>query len=121
MKKTIFIITVILAILSITLYQTDNSQKEFLIDNANTNKLEKISDNTFIIDSLDGYYTEKTISFQPDSSYTIICWGDRNSLLWYIRKDKMIHVSIPYNRYKNIDVDTDVRLMCAFYQNLYIR
>lgn len=92
--------------------QTEESQKEFLIDNVE--KMERISDNSFVIKKLGGYYTEKSISFQSDSSFTIICWGDRNSFLWNIFKDNKITLSIPYNRYKGKNVDTDVRLVEVF-------
>lgn len=92
--------------------QTEKSQKEFLIDNVD--KLKKVSDNSFVIENLDGYYTEKSISFQSDSSFTIICWGNRNSFWWDIRKDKRITVSIPYDRYKGKNVDIDVKLVEAF-------
>lgn len=91
---------------------TEKSQKEFIINNID--KFEKLSDNSFVIEKLDGYYTEKTISFQTDSSFTIICWGDRNSILWYLKKDKKITVSIPYDRSKNENVDIDVKLMNVF-------
>lgn len=92
--------------------QPENYQKEFLIDNVD--KMKKISDSSFVIENLDGYYTEKSISFQSDSSFTIICWGDRNSFWWNMRKDKHIEVSIPYNRYKSKNIETDIRLLDAF-------
>lgn len=86
--------------------QTEKSQKEFLIDNVN--KLEKVSDNSFVIENIDGYYTEKSISFHSDSSFTIICWGDRNSFWWNIKKDKNITVSIPYDRYKGKNLELKI-------------
>jgi hypothetical protein len=92
--------------------QSEKYQKEFLIDNVN--KIEKVSENSFVIENLDGYYTEKSISFQSDSFYTIICWGDRNSFWWNIRKDKKIDVSIPYDRYKGKNVNIDVKLISVF-------
>jgi hypothetical protein len=92
--------------------QSETSQKEFLIDNVD--KMEKVSETSFVIENLDGYYTEKSISFQSDSSFTVICWGDRNSFWWNIRKDKKITVSIPYDRYKGKNVDIDVKLVGVF-------
>jgi hypothetical protein len=92
--------------------QSETSQKEFLINNVD--KMEKVSENSFVIENLDGYYTEKSISFQSDSSFTIICWGDRSSFLWNIRKDKKITVSIPYDRHKGKNVDIDVKLVGVF-------
>ena len=102
------------AMLAVVFYscQAETSHKEFLIDNVD--KIEKVSETSFVIENLDGYYTEKSISFQLDSSFTIICWGDRNSFLWNIMKDKKITVSIPYDRYKDKNVDIDVKLVSVF-------
>jgi predicted oxidoreductase (fatty acid repression mutant protein) len=111
--RTLYFFYAMLAVV-LSSCQSETSQKEFLIDNVC--KMEKVSETSFVIENLDGYYTEKSISFQSDSSFTIICWGDRNSFLWNIRKDKKITVSIPYDRYKGKNVDIDVKLV-GVYQN----
>jgi predicted oxidoreductase (fatty acid repression mutant protein) len=111
--RTLYFFYAMLAVV-LSSCQSETSQKEFLIDNVY--KMEKVSETSFVIENLDGYYTEKSISFQSDSSFTIICWGDRNSFLWNIRKDKKITVSIPYDRYKGKNVDIDVKLV-GVYQN----
>ena len=90
----------------------EKSEKKFFIDNMN--ELERVSDDSFVIENLDGYYSEKSIIFHSDSSYTIICWGDRSSFWWDIKKDKIITSSIPYDRYKGKNVDLDVRLVDVF-------
>jgi predicted oxidoreductase (fatty acid repression mutant protein) len=111
--RTLYFFYAMLAVV-LSSCQSETSQKEFLIDNVY--KMEKVSETSFVIENLDGYYTEKSISFQSDSSFTIICWGDRNSFLWNIRKDKKITVSIPYDRYEGKNVDIDVKLV-GVYQN----
>ncbi len=45
-----------------------------------------------------------------DSTYQIVFWGDRNSKLWDFKLDKSITVTIPYNRYKNKNVNLDVQV-----------
>lgn len=111
-KKLINIITNISIILFFSSCDMERYEKEFMIDNVH--KLKKVSDNSFVIENLDGYYTEKSISFQSDSSFTIICWGDRNSFWWNIRKDKKITVSIPYDRYKGKNIHLDLEILKKF-------
>lgn len=89
--------------------ETDDSYKEMIIDNAS--ELNKIDSNTFVLEDLDGYYTEISVSFYTDSSFHIICWGDRNSYRWPFKKDRSISVDVPYNRYKGTNVETDVKLI----------
>lgn len=92
--------------------KTEARHKQFILDNVGMFK--KVSENSFVAENLKGYYTEISISFQTDSSFTIILWGDRNSIIWDIIKDKKISVSLPYDRHKGKNVDLDVRLMSAF-------
>lgn len=95
--------------------QTENSHKQFFVDNVEL--AEKYSENIFIIDSLDSYYTEKSLRFLDDSSFVIICWGNRDSFWWNIRKDKKISVSIPFDRHKGKNVDLDIKLIELFHPN----
>ncbi len=93
----------------IFLYQTEEQYKKLIITNADS--LEKFNDNIYTVKINNNYYSEITISLHSDSSFTIICWGNRNSFLWDLRKDKAITVSIPYRRYKGENVDLDVKLI----------
>lgn len=88
---------------------TDNNKKEILINNCES--LEKINDNTFVVENLEGYYDKISIVFHSDSSYTMVCWGDRDSYLWNFMRDDVITVDIPYNRYKGINVEQDIKLI----------
>jgi hypothetical protein len=58
------------------------------------------------------YYTDITLRLldSNDSTYQIVFWGDRNSKLWDFKLDKSITVTIPYNRYKNKNVNLDVQV-----------
>lgn len=112
-NKTLLILGSIIAFAAlffyIFLYQTEEQYKKLVITNADS--LEKVNDNIFIVKIDNSYYSEISVSLHSDSSYTIICWGNRKSLLWDFRKDKAITVSIPYRRYKGGNVDLDVKLI----------
>ncbi|MFA5207439.1 MAG: hypothetical protein WC428_02165 [Candidatus Paceibacterota bacterium] len=58
------------------------------------------------------YYTDITLRLLDtnDSTYQIVFWGDRDSKLWDFKLDKPITVTIPYNRYKNKNVNLDVKV-----------
>jgi hypothetical protein len=107
------------------LVSCDNSQtffKKKLIDNydrgyfycTDSNNLDNPNSCVYILDSLPGYYTELTLSFHSDSSYTITAWGKRDSFMWPILGDKQIHSSVPYDRYKGKSVDLDIKLINKF-------
>lgn len=70
-KLLLFVSTVIAVVLSSC--QTDKSEKEFILNNSS--KMQKVSENSFVVENLEGYYTAKSIYFHGDSSYTIVCWG----------------------------------------------
>jgi len=58
------------------------------------------------------YYKDITLRLldKSDSTYQIIFWGDRESILWDFKLDKDVRVTIPYNRYKDKDVALDVQV-----------
>lgn len=103
------IIVSILILVSFFSCRSEKNEKEFFIDNID--KVEKFSDDFFIIDSLSGFYNEKTIMITSDSSFVIVCWVDRNSFWNNIISDKMIQVDIPYSRYKEKDIEIDLKLL----------
>lgn len=109
MGKIVYILSLSLLFCSC---KTDNQEKLFLIENVD--KFIKLSNGSFIIKNLEGYHDEKTLTLHVDSSYTIVCWGKRESIWWGFRKDKVITVSIPYNRSKGENVDLDVKLFEKF-------
>lgn len=102
----------LLSVLLLTSCQKEKRCKNLLLNNSD--KVRMVSDNQFILENLDGYYEEVTLSFQTDSSYVIICWGDRKSFWWDFIRDEKIVVSIPYNRYKGKNVELDVKIIDTF-------
>jgi len=90
-------------------YNRKNSSKNFIIENVD--RIEVLDSDYYEIDSLKGYYTDVTIKFKSDSSYTVIYWGDRNSWLWDFKSDYFYTVDVPYNRSKGIDVSKDIKLL----------
>jgi len=59
----------------------------------------------------DSYYTDMTIKLKSDSSYVVIFWGNRKSIMWDIRKDYYFTVEIPYNRSIGKDVSKDITIL----------
>ena len=124
MKKAIIIIYTVITFVLIVLILfpiIENSDfvkskfKDYIIErNDHNTRLccdsEGVYSNTF----KDGYYTNITINLyttKTDSSYYVVFWGDRNSILWNIIKDYNFSVDIPYNRYKGKDVTKDLKIL----------
>lgn len=84
----------------------DSSAKQYVIDNYF--KFENVSNDNFQpsknLKTKDlFYYTDVTLRIISDSTYQIICWGDRNSILWYFKLDKQIVVTMNYGDITNQD------------------
>jgi hypothetical protein len=114
-KKRILIILTILLVLSFSVilynYYSDNRKyKDYIIENIDCVYKTDINGKYYKMDLHNKYYTDISIEIYPDSSYRVIYWGDRDSWMWDYRTDHYFHVDIPYKRYKNKDVDKDVKL-----------
>lgn len=97
----------------------ENKYKYILIDKMHYTFI--LTENIVILENLDGYYGEVSFTLTDDSSYVMVLWGDRESLWWNIRKDKVILVDVPYDRYKGRNVDLDVELISEFNENIKVR
>ncbi len=87
-------------------FMGDSSAKQYVIDNYF--KFENVSNDNFQpsknLKTKDlFYYTDVTLRIISDSTYQIICWGDRNSILWYFKLDKQIVVTMNYGDITNQD------------------
>jgi len=87
---------------------TENECKNYIIKHKN--EIVSYKDNNFRIEKCNlNYYTNITLKFYPkDSSYYVIFWGNRNSILWNTRLDKHFYIDIRYNKYKNIEKDIEI-------------
>lgn len=90
----------------------DNDYKETLLNQMDDSFI--LSDKIVYLENIEGYYTDISFSLLSDSSYVMILWADRNSIWWHLRKDKIINVDVPYNRYKGKNVDLDIQLIKKF-------
>ena len=103
------IITTILCIFNIN---THNKSKNFIIRNKDKIKhVENCDFSYYVIDSLQGYYTDITIKLEDDSKYTVIFWGDRESWLWNYKLDYYFTEDLIYNKYNNKDISKDVEII----------
>lgn len=106
-----YIIAIILLFIAILNYRGDDYYKKYVIDNIENGKFH--SENTSYLDSLDGYYDTISIS-SSDSTYVIVCWGNRNSFWWNLRRDKIISCTILFKRFSGDNVDLDVKIIKEF-------
>jgi len=103
----------------------NSKYKDCIIKNSERLKLSEpysLNDTTFEMYLKDSYYTDMTIKLKSDSSYLVIFWGNRKSIMWNIRKDYFFSVDIPYNRSVGKDVSKDIKIleMCKFSEvNVY--
>jgi hypothetical protein len=91
-------------------FLTDKAIKKYVLAHKEMIKKE---DNLLVIPSTDfKYYKDITLRILDpvDSTYQIVFWGDRESILWRFKLDKMVRATIPYNRYKDKNVDLDVQV-----------
>ena len=94
----------------------DNSYKDYILDHADQITKDESDDGAkyYRIDITESsYYTDITIRQLDDSSYTAVFWGDRESFLWDFRLDHDFTIDVPYNRYKNKNVERDVKILEA--------
>jgi hypothetical protein len=92
-------------------FLTDKGMKKYVL--SHKEMLKKEENNLLMIPSTDyKYYKDITLRLldSADSTYQIVFWGDRESILWRFKLDKHITVSIPYNRYKGKDVNLDTQV-----------
>lgn len=84
----------------------------YLIKNENNIERDLPCENCFYVKDFNdkNYYTDMSISVSNDSSYIIILWGNRNHIMYEHKKDVIVTIDIPYNRYKGKDVAKQVRL-----------
>ena len=93
---------------------SDRQCKKYIISHADD--LRRSKQNPFIlrIDSLElDYYQDATIRYS-DESYSIVFWGNRESFLWKVRRDKYFVMDIPYWKSKNLTTKDDETLIEIF-------
>jgi len=99
-------------VLNLSLFKSENDLKDYVIKHKSEIYKSENLDNHFKIDSCEySYYTDISITLKGDSTYFVIFWGDRESYLWFLKKDTYFTVDIPYNRYENNDVEKDVKII----------
>lgn len=94
---------------SLLLGNRDDYWKDYVIKNKEKIYFDKMG--VFVIDSIDGYYTDLSIRITGDSSYSVMVWGDRESYLWNLKKDYSFDTDIPHIRFKGFDVSKDIELL----------
>ena len=57
------------------------------------------------------YYKKITIQVMDKHTYNVICWGDRNSILWDFKKDKIFYVDVDYNKSQKIKTGKDLAIL----------
>lgn len=84
----------------------------YLIKNEHNIQRDLPCENCFIVKEFHdkNYYTDMSISVDKDSAYTIVLWGNREHVMYNLKKDFILTVDIPYNRYKGKDVTQQVKL-----------
>jgi hypothetical protein len=91
-------------------FLTDKAIKKYVLSHKDQIKKEE---NLLVIPTTDfKYYKDITLRILDpvDSTYQIVFWGDRESVLWRFKLDKMVRVTTPYNRYKDKNVELDVKV-----------
>jgi hypothetical protein len=65
------------------------------------------------------YYKDITLRILDpvDSTYQIVFWGDRESVLWGFKLDKLVRATIPYDRSKDKNVELDVKIFEMINEN----
>jgi hypothetical protein len=95
-------------------YFSEKECKNYIIEHKDELRTDNWSDNEWInfkLDSCDNiYYTDVTVRIKKDSSYNVIFWGDRDSWRWRFKLDKFFTIDIPYNRYKDKNIELDIKL-----------
>jgi hypothetical protein len=105
----IFSLTFLIAIASPFL--TDKGMKKYVL--THKEMIKKENNNLLVIPHTDfKYYKDVTLRLidGTDSTYQIVFWGDRESILWRFKLDKLVRVTIPYNRYKGKNVELDEKV-----------
>ena len=98
-------------------FLTDKKIKKYVLAHKDQIKKEKYG---LVIPSTDyKYYKDITLRLikGTDSTYQIVFWGDRESILWSFKLDKDITVDIPYNRYKGKNVELDEKVFKLIKEN----
>ena len=91
-------------------FLTDKKVKKYVL--AHKEMIRK-ENNFMVIPSTDfKYYKDITLRLLEgtDSTYQIVFWGDRESILWRFKLDKLVLVDIGYNRYKGKNVELDEKV-----------
>ena len=91
-------------------FLTDKKIKKYVLAHKDQIKKEKYG---LVIPSTDyKYYKDITLRLikGTDSTYQIVFWGDRESILWSFKLDKLVLVDVSYNRYKGKNVELDEKV-----------
>ena len=91
-------------------FLTDKKIKKYVLAHKEMIRKEKYG---LVIPSTDyKYYKEITLRLvdNSDSAYQIVFWGDRESILWSFKLDKLVLVDVSYNRYKGKNVELDEKV-----------
>ena len=111
----IFSVTFVLAIAYP--FMTDNAFKKYVL--AHKNEIVK-EERLLVIPSTEfRYYKDITLRLLEgaDSTYQIVLWGNRESILWRFKLDKQIKVNIPYERYHNKNVELNEKIFELIKEN----
>jgi hypothetical protein len=105
----LYVVSILLFIIILMIkspFLSDKAVKDYVINNYY--KFENVPQDQFkpsksLTTKNLSYYTDITLRIITDSTYQIICWGDRNSILWYFKLDKQIIVTMNYDKINDQD------------------
>jgi hypothetical protein len=82
--------------------------KDYIIEHSD--KIEKIGDGLYQIDSVSGIYDKIIINYS-DSSYAVVNLVDSNTFLYQIHDNDYFIVTIDEDRRNGLDVSKDINLI----------
>lgn len=117
MKTIVIILLISLLINSLLIflvyqYPTRNYYKNYIIKNSDKIKFIK-SDyyELFEITDIKGYYKEISIRLEPDGTYNVVYWGNRDSFLWKFKSDYIFNIDLSYDKCKGKDITKDLEII----------
>ncbi len=111
--KTILSLILITLLFSCTKSGENDYFKDYIIEHKK--QIKSLNENHYYIEPTEhNYYKSISIMVMDDSSYSCVFWGDRNSWMWDMKKDRKFSIDIPYNRSKGIYVEKDIELLKCF-------
>lgn len=114
-----YIVCAILIILAFfiksEIWRSKNKFKRYVIENFSRIYID--SENLLKLTYLDFYFEEVSIKKMDENTYTIIAWGDRNSIFWYLFKDYYFTIDLKYKESKKKSIKLDKKVMRLFEKN----